>query len=76
MELVDQLSEIKKQKPDTVPTCILTSVDSSRKAIIRQMSFLQKAWIALKETFRTMREASTDVKLAQLQSIILQKKNT
>lgn len=52
---------------------ILTSVNSSCKALIRQTRCPRPSWNTLEETFKSVSEAKIDTKLSQLQAMILKK---
>lgn len=67
------LSEVDEQKRDSALAYILTSVDNSCKAMVWQMRCPNKAWNTLKETFKSVSEASTDAKLSRLQAVVLKK---
>lgn len=62
-----------EQKRDLVIVCILTSEDSSCKAMVRQARCPRKAWRTLCKTFESVSEVSIDAKLSQQQLVELKK---
>lgn len=66
-------NEVDEQKQDMALAYLLTSIDSTCKAMVRKMRCPREVWNTLREMFQSVSEAALDSKLSQLQSISLKR---